>query len=69
MFSTKMRLKNDMKILDLINAEIDTEFNDAPNEILNEATQQILKIQKENRKIYNLRNKRLYSIRSMNLLQ
>ena len=58
MFGTKMRLKNDVKILDLINAEIQAEFNNARNELRNEAKRQFLKVQNENRKTYNLRHKR-----------
>ena len=65
MFGTKMRLKNDVKILDLINAWIQAEFNDA----CNEAKQQILKVQNKNEKSYNLHWKDLHSISSMISLQ
>ena len=37
-----------MKILDLINAEIQAEFNNARNELRSDAKQQILKAQNEN---------------------
>ena len=57
-----MCLKNDMKILDLINAEIKAEFNDACNELRNEAKQQILKVQNENRKPTIFNTKELHSI-------
>ena len=40
MFNTKMSLKNYVKIIDLINAEIQAEFNDARNELHYEAKQQ-----------------------------
>ena len=39
-----MRLKNDVKLLDLINAKIQAEFNDVNNELRNKAQQQILKL-------------------------
>ena len=57
-----MCLKNDMKILDLINAEIKAEFNDACNELRNEAKQQILKVQTKNRKPTIFNTKELHSI-------
>ena len=57
MLGTKMRPKYNVKILDLINAEIQVQFNNACNEIRNEAKKQILKVQYENCKTYNLRCK------------
>ena len=61
MFDTKIRLKNDVKILDLVNSEIQVQFNDTSYELRNEGKQQILKIQNENRETYNLLRKLVIS--------
>ena len=39
MFDTKIRLKNDVKILDLVNSEIQVQFNDTSYELRNEGKQ------------------------------
>lgn len=57
LFGTKMKLKTDVKITELLNAEIQADFINNREELRKEAKQQILKVQEKNRKTYNLRRK------------
>ena len=49
-----MRLKSDVKILNLINTEIQDVLNDALNVLRNEAKHHVLKVRNENQKSDNL---------------
>ena len=53
-----MRFNHDVNILDFINTEVQTEFQDSRDTLRTSAKQQILKVRNENRKTYNLRRKK-----------
>ncbi|KAL7729923.1 hypothetical protein ACLKA6_009235 [Drosophila palustris] len=53
----KMRTKDDIQIKELIHEEMVQSFNDNRDELRKNAKQQILKVQEENKKSYNLRRR------------
>ncbi|KFM75118.1 hypothetical protein X975_17582, partial [Stegodyphus mimosarum] len=57
MFETKMKSANHNKITVLLNADIQSDFVNARDDLHKETKQQILKVQAQNRKAYNLRRK------------
>lgn len=58
LFGTKMRVRSNLQITDLLNAEIQSDFVNSRDDLRKDAKQQILKVQDENRKTYNLRRKK-----------
>lgn len=58
LIGVKMRNKEDVKILELIEQEAVDQFSEAREILRQESKSQILKVQEENRKTYNLRRKK-----------
>lgn len=61
-FGTKKKLKNNVKINGFLNAETQSDFISYSNDLRNEAQKQILMVQNQNCKTYNLRRKSLTSL-------
>ena len=57
MFSTEMRLKNGVKIINLMNSKMQDKFNVARAALHTEAKKKILNVQNENQKTYNFRRR------------
>ncbi|KYN50586.1 hypothetical protein ALC57_09709, partial [Trachymyrmex cornetzi] len=57
LFGTKLRSNVDFRLKELIEEELRDQFQDERNELRNAAKNQILEVQKENRRTYNLRRK------------
>lgn len=57
MIGTKMRQKEDLHIIDMLNSATEEQFAKERDNLREEAKRNILKIQQENRKQYNLRRK------------
>lgn len=57
LFGIKMRSQQDLNITDLLNEEIQAEFVNNRDELRKQAKEQILQVQDENRRSYNLRRR------------
>ena len=58
LFGVKMRDETDLKLREVIEQEFQSKFEEERNEIRTRTKEQILKVQSENCKIYNLRRKK-----------
>jgi len=57
LFGVKMREETDLKLREIVEQEIQSQFEEERNQIRTKAKEQILKVQAENCKTYNLRRK------------